>query len=73
MKCKECVFYSGIKCHGQGEFWGECRLIEDFIKFNNIEYDEYDVWSGIRFDDSKCIFNDILKLKKKLKKNITLF
>lgn len=27
MLCKNCKFYTGVLCHGHGEFWGECKLI----------------------------------------------
>lgn len=27
IKCKECPYYSGIQCHGHGEYWAQCNLL----------------------------------------------
>ena len=24
-KCKNCPHYTGVFCHGHGEYWGECK------------------------------------------------
>ena len=24
-KCKGCKYYTGIQCHGHGDYWGECK------------------------------------------------
>ena len=30
-KCENCIFYTGVQCHGHGDFWGTCNLIEKII------------------------------------------
>ena len=32
LHCKDCPFYSGIQCHGHGEFWGDCQLLHNWYK-----------------------------------------
>ena len=29
LKCKDCIYYTGIQCHGHGDYWGECNLLEN--------------------------------------------
>ena len=64
MKCKDCNFFSEEKIHGHGEYWGECILIKIFTKTNNINYNDYDIWSNICYNDTKCKLTNIIKLKK---------
>lgn len=63
MKCSDCVFYSGIQCHGHGDFWGSCGLIDLFVHSNHLDYHDYDVWSDVCDDDDDCKFSELLKLK----------
>lgn len=58
MECKNCRYFSGIKCHGHGEFWGECRLLNDLnyeLKENRIEY------LDVCYDDTRCIILEGIK------------
>lgn len=37
MKCKNCKHFTGVKCHGHGEYWGSCKLIDSlFGKYQNV-------------------------------------
>lgn len=31
MNCKNCVYYTGVKCHGHGDFWGNCNVIDKLL------------------------------------------
>lgn len=33
MKCKECMYYSGVQCHGHGDFWGTCQLLINLFTY----------------------------------------
>ena len=73
INCKDCIFYSGIQCHGHGEFWGECNLYEQvrsiLAKLNNVyRYDvvrknELSVWDNALSDKSTCLFFEIKEKK----------
>lgn len=62
--CLNCVFNTGVQCHGHGDFWATCNLILFFaknkIKINNELFDYYD--SIIKSNQKNCIldYNDIL-------------
>lgn len=43
--CKDCKFFTGVQCHGHGEFYGFCK------KCKNVHD-----WSDVRYDDSLCTF-----------------
>lgn len=71
LKCKDCPYYTGIKCHGHGEFWATCSYIDSLRKIlSNInkvyEYDlklkRYDsVWFESLNDESTCLILEISK------------
>ena len=71
IKCKECPYYTGIQCHGHGDYWGECTLYEDkhkvlkaiFEKEDGLYVDHKDVWSLTRNDNSTCAFFEITDLR----------
>lgn len=69
LKCKNCIYYTGITCHGHGDYWGECGLLINMRKlfskiFNVYEYDikrkgSNSCWDNILDDNSKCMFFEI--------------
>lgn len=68
LTCKNCVYYTGVQCHGHGDYWGECSLITNTAKMiakcNNVdEYDlkfKYlDVCDTICYDDTKCLLFEL--------------
>ena len=64
MNCKNCIFFSGIECHGHGDFWGECDLLKFFIKCNKLTYRDYDVWSTVCYEETQCKLSKLLKIKE---------
>lgn len=66
--CKGCKYYTGILCHGHGDFWGQCR-----------KYKGDDPWGDVCYDDTLCPYykgnlEEIERLKKEeeeRKKNST--
>ena len=60
LTCEECPFYTDIQCHGHGEFWGECILINQAYK--NLEKrcgKSRHISVGFRnvcYDDTECLF-----------------
>lgn len=39
MKCKNCKYYTGVQCHGHGDYWGDCKLIESlYSRFDKSIY-----------------------------------
>ena len=34
MKCVNCPHYSGIQCHGHGDYWAECELLNQLEKIH---------------------------------------
>ena len=48
MKCKDCKFYTGIQCHGHGDYWGHCT----------INYDKNDLWNNVCYDNTECKCED---------------
>lgn len=58
--CLDCPFYSGVQCHGHGEYWGHCSKIEEAYKILEMRIDDdHYITSGMRdicFDDSECKF-----------------
>lgn len=66
--CINCKHYTGIECHGHGEFWGSCKLL--LKMYNQLEktYNDWldcdlDINISICFDDTICKFYDFLKEK----------
>ena len=58
LKCKNCPYYSGVQCHGHGEFWGDCKLmypVYDLIYKYNVEDNIYPRGYWLQ-DDDICIF-----------------
>lgn len=71
--CKNCKHYTGVECHGQGEFWGSCKLLLNI--YNQLEktYDDWldsdlDIIKCICYDDTICKFYEILKEKVNVKR-----
>lgn len=66
IKCKDCVFYSGVQCHGHGDYWAECNLLNDLRKlfsklFNIYQYDlerkgSSSCWDNVIDENSNCMF-----------------
>lgn len=58
IKCGKCPYFTGIQCHGHGEFWGDCNAINMIRKMiatsNNIN--QYD----IKLKNTKGRFDEIL-------------
>lgn len=72
--CKNCIHYSGIECHGHGDFWGTCYLLMNCYKDLKSTYDsiidcDLDCFNCICYDDSICKFYEILKEKENVKKD----
>ena len=63
MNCKNCIFFSGIECHGHGDFWGECTLLKLFIKCNKLTYRDYDARSTVCYEETQCKLSKLLKIK----------
>lgn len=64
--CKNCKYYTGVECHGHGDFWGSCKLLLKI--YNQLEktYDDWldcdlDITKAICYDDTICIFYLFLK------------
>lgn len=36
--CGNCPYFTGVQCHGHGEFWGECSLLEFLIRYFKLQY-----------------------------------
>lgn len=78
-KCKNCIFYTGVQCHGHGDFWGTCNLIEKIISEYEEEIDKYNdkqknlenkilYYHSICYDETNCMFEKfIYKLKEAVK------
>ena len=69
IKCKNCPYYSGIQCHGHGEYWASCTLIESLrntlaaitktYKYD-IKLKKYEtVWVEALDENSTCILMEI--------------
>lgn len=70
-KCKNCIYYSGIQCHGHGDYWGTCYALMTRYKDLKNSYDSFidcdlDVFKCICYDDTICKFYEILKDNKTL-------
>lgn len=71
IKCKKCPYYTGIQCHGHGEYWGECALIKAQRKIiakligespYDIELKKYETsWCEALDDESTCLIFEIRK------------
>lgn len=46
--CKNCHYYTGIQCHGHGDYWGECKKNKNTL---------------FCYDDSPCL-QDIKTLRE---------
>lgn len=53
-KCKDCSFYSGVICHGHGEFWGNCKLLKLVSCLDS--YISTITYKAIVYDESTCLF-----------------
>lgn len=53
-KCKDCSFYSGVKCHGHGDFWGNCNLLKLVSSLDS--YISTITYKAIVYDESTCLF-----------------
>lgn len=58
MKCKNCIYFSGIECHGHGDFWGSCNYLNQLFKYikkvTNCDY----ISTGLKdivYDNTDCI------------------
>lgn len=72
IKCKNCPYYTGLQCHGHGDYWGECTLYQDKAKLlqklfetKDTYFHEKDVWALIRYDEDTCKFFELVKYDKK--------
>lgn len=58
IKCENCRYFTGVKCHGHGEYWGNCMLL-DFCVKENEQIGKYDYIStgfgDICYPDTHCI------------------
>lgn len=70
IKCKDCPYYTGSKCHGHGEYYGECLLFKVLKPaFSNlVSKEEYyylvpkggDLWSTAIFNEGQeCMFFEL--------------
>lgn len=58
MKCKECMYYTGVQCHGHGEFWGSCQLLNNlFTYMEKTKKCDYvsNTYICMLLDDNECI------------------
>lgn len=71
MKCKDCIYYSGIQCQGHGDYFGRCQLYDALIKYtskveNKSIYD-YKVkhytnsWDDVVYDNTDCSIIELIK------------
>lgn len=72
--CKNCLYYTGVRCHGHGEYWGECQLLCQLYNelektFDNWLDSDLDCWKLVCYDDTICKFYEILKEKVYVKKD----
>lgn len=68
IKCKNCPYYTGVECHGHGEFYGICTIFQDKIKVMEMLFQKLDgdnalflsykggAFSDVCNDDSSCKF-----------------
>lgn len=49
--CSHCVFFTGEKCHGHGDYWGNCTLI---LKLDDNYY------NSICYNKTKCLLSERL-------------
>lgn len=58
MKCKDCIYYTGVKCHGHGEYWGNCDILESLLRYvkkvTNCDYISTG-FNDIVYDDTECL------------------
>lgn len=71
IKCCNCPYYTGIQCHGHGDFWGTCTILHDKRKVMKILFEKHDgdnasylcdkggAFSDVRYDDSTCKFFEL--------------
>lgn len=54
LNCGNCPYYTGIECHGHGDFWGSCRLkaLEKNYKYGYWGYD------CICYDETICKYTN---------------
>lgn len=74
--CKNCPYYTGIVCHGLGDFWGECTLIRDtpkilsrFVGVSQFDIyykgDNYCPYNSICYDDTECHLFEVVTYETK--------
>ena len=59
IKCKECIYYTGVQCHGHGEYWGSCKVASQIYKMLEIITDKHlttDKLPEYLNDESICPF-----------------
>lgn len=59
IKCKECIYYSGVHCKGHGEYYGSCKITSQIYKMLEIAMDmdlSTDKLPEYLNDDSICPF-----------------
>lgn len=78
IKCKQCIYFSGVHTVGHGECYGSCNLLGQLMKYiecyNEVLYVKYSdkVKNTYLYDDSNCILieNDILKIVEREKEYV---
>lgn len=56
-KCENCKYYTGIQCHGHGEFWGNCTLINNLQSELDPKYKNSSVWASVTSGECKILKN----------------
>ena len=68
MKCKRCVYFTGVQCHGHGEFWGDCLLlhfaIKEIVQKSGCDYVSTNM-NSVCFDDTECLIAKFFDWKEK--------
>lgn len=69
--CKDCPFYSGVQCHGHGDYWAECNFLlanaKSFKRIFNLDVLETivpkgkDCWAFVVDENSECKVFDIVR------------
>ena len=80
-KCKNCKYYTGITCHGHGDFWGECKknkntlfcydetpCLQDVKTLRKLYYEQNQKITELQ---CKALINESYKTKYEIQKRIT--
>ena len=54
-KCENCKFYTGVQCHGHGDFWGNCTLIQQAINILDPKYKTASVWAEVTSGECRIL------------------